>query len=319
MNVKSVKENVDSWLSSADGHNILVFFVFVIISALFWILMALNDEIQKDISIPVKIENVPEDVTMLYSESMKFDLSVRDKGSALLKYQLGKRAELKFDFASLRASRNQLVINTQDAATALRNIFGQGAITSINPDSIVIPFTRIAPVKVAVDINLSDINTNPRFVISDIIISPDSVLLYSTSDDAIGYTSITTLPITLKEIDDTVSVCAKISTQSGFYPQPEEVNVTFCVVPLITAHRKVDITIINAPENKTVVTFPAQADVSYLVPMDFFKSDDLSIAIVADYEKRSFITPKLPLRIESHSDIIRNVTLDVDSVEYLIE
>ena len=50
---------------SPQGRNVLVFLVFVVISAVLWMIMTLNEEIQKDLRCKIEIINKPDSVTMI--------------------------------------------------------------------------------------------------------------------------------------------------------------------------------------------------------------------------------------------------------------
>ena len=102
-------------------------------------------------------------------------------------------------------------------------------------------------------------------------------------------------------------------------PEIETVDVKICVVPLITGRKNVTISTINIPVGRKLVLFPSSVDVSYLIPLDYYKSDKVQLDICADYENRNSITSKIPLSIVSNSSVIKNITLSADSVEYLIE
>ena len=47
-------------LRTAKGRNILTFLVFLAISTIFWFLLALNDDVQENYGLPVKLEDFPE-------------------------------------------------------------------------------------------------------------------------------------------------------------------------------------------------------------------------------------------------------------------
>lgn len=76
-------------IHSTTGKNALVFLVFLCVSAVFWTLLALNDEIQREFDIPVELTEVPDGVTLISSPPQSINVSVKDKGGALVRYQWG--------------------------------------------------------------------------------------------------------------------------------------------------------------------------------------------------------------------------------------
>lgn len=319
MNYKELEDSFFRWVSSTTGHNIFTYLIFVIISALFWCLTTLNEEVQKDISVPVVIENVPDNVTLMRNEPIKFNLTIKDKGSSLIKYALGKKATLKINFFDVKLNENTLKISQQQALSSFRDLLGQAQIISFKPDTILVPFTILLPKRVPININNESIMTGPGYVISDIRIKPDSVDLFSSKPISSELTSIHTNPIVLNNISDTVTIAVNLATPKGIFAKPDKVNVTICVVPLIKGNKNIAVTPVNMPENRKIVTFPSTVNVTYLVPMDYYKSDDIAINVVADFSKHNSATSKIPLTIESHSNLLQNVTITTDSVEYIIE
>ena len=65
MNVKDILRRVNVAIHSRRGHNVLVFAVFLCIATLLWCVIALNDEAQTDIRMPVNITHVPDSVTIV--------------------------------------------------------------------------------------------------------------------------------------------------------------------------------------------------------------------------------------------------------------
>lgn len=319
MNYKEIEDSFLKWISSTTGHNIFTYLIFVIISALFWCLTTLNEEVQKDISVPVVIENVPENVTLMRNEPIKFNLTIKDKGSSLIKYSLGKNTTLKINFLDVKINDNTIKISQQQALSSFRELLGQAQIISFKPDTILVPFTTLPPKRVSVNINNESIITGPGYVISDIRMSPDSVDLYSSKPIPSELKAIKTTPIVLNNISDTTKVAVNLNTPKGIFSKPNSVSVTICVVPLVKGNKNVTITTVNTPENKKIVTFPSNVNVTYLVPMDYYKSDDISVTVVADFLRHNSVTSKIPLTIESHSNLLQNVSIVTDSVEYIIE
>ena len=58
----------DTWLkvrASGQFRNVLLFLVFVAVSALFWCILALNDSVTETFTVRVHLENVPDSVTFI--------------------------------------------------------------------------------------------------------------------------------------------------------------------------------------------------------------------------------------------------------------
>lgn len=61
--LKSV-EKIRSFLLSRKSREFLIFLFFVLVSFSFWLLQVLNDDYETELSIPLKMKNVPENVVI---------------------------------------------------------------------------------------------------------------------------------------------------------------------------------------------------------------------------------------------------------------
>ena len=90
--------------------------------------------------------------------------------------------------------------------------------------------------------------------------------------------------------------------------------------PLIFKSRKVVIEPVNVPDDIKLITFPAQIDVFYMVPLSEYKSGESHFRVVADYRtiKRNEST-NVKLQLLNVPPKYQNVYLSADSAEYIIE
>lgn len=319
-NFEKLKSQAKVVMDEVRGRNVGTFLVFLLVSFLFWVLMALNDDIQRDFVVPVKLENVPSDVTLLTSEPTSLNLTIKDKGSSLIRYALGSNPILTFNFNDIAVGNNRIVITRQKANNAIRGVFGQAQVMALNPDSISVPYTRRPPRTVKVRLNTEDIAAAPQFMVSGkITFSPDTVSLYSARPIK-NITSVTTEPISAANLRDTTELEVRLLAPEGMRVIPATVKVKIPVEALILATHTVPIVVENAPAGKHLVIFPAEAKVNYLVPMNMYNSGDKpTFRVVADFARRSRVTGRMPLALPQLPKQYQSPMLLTDSVEYLIE
>lgn len=320
INFRELRKNVVEIYHTTRGKNIVTFMVFILISAFFWILMALNDELQRDFRMPVKIDNIPSDVTLLNDEPLFVNISLKDKGSSLIRHRWGNKPELKFNFDDINTPGYNLAITTPQLNYAIRNVFGQATVVSMKPDSITVPFTRRPGKLVHVDVKCGEITTAPKYIISGALKAlTDTVRLYSIKRIPRSLEDIETVPVNVSGLTDTTIIEVRIAAPQGMRAIPSTVKVSVPVEPLIMKKNKIKVEPINIPAGKHIVTFPSQIEIKYLVPMSHYNNDVNHISVVADYRHRSAKSAKLPLDLRNIPGEYRNVELEADSVEYLIE
>ena len=71
---------VRNFLFSSANREFLTFFFFFILSSLFWLMMTLNENYEKEICVPVRLTNVPRNVVVTTEIEDSLRVTVRDKG-----------------------------------------------------------------------------------------------------------------------------------------------------------------------------------------------------------------------------------------------
>ncbi|MDE6528383.1 MAG: hypothetical protein K2L78_04995 [Muribaculaceae bacterium] len=308
-------------LRSTKGRNILTFFVFLAISTVFWFLLALNDDVQEDYKLPVTLEDFPSDVTILSGYNPVLSLTVKDKGSSLMKFSWGHTPKMKLRYEDFsRPNDTTLLLSSSQLNSAVRGIFGTGAtIVSMRPDSLKLSYTTQPGVKVAVNIR-SDIRTLPQYIYSGHgIASADSVMLYSNSSARFKVHYIPTKLVTLADLTDTVTVDAKLEVPPGMRAVPSTIKVSFPVEPLVSKQQSVPVEVKNVPYGERVVTFPSMIDVSYLLPKSLYGGDAIAIKAVVDYNDITSASKTLPVTISKLPSHCRGVSVHPSEVEYVVE
>lgn len=321
LKIKKLYNDAKEGLRTTTGRNILTFFVFLAISTVFWLLLALNDDVQKDYNLPVHLEGFPENVTILSGYNPTLSVTVKDKGASLMKYEWGNDPTMKIRYDDFISHNDSLlIIRASQLNSAVRGIFGTAAsIVAIRPDSLRLTYTTNPGIKAAISVDC-DIHTQPQYAYAGHpITSVDSVMLYSNSADRYKTHVISTKPIVLADLTDTAHVSVALDVPPGMRAIPPTVDVTFPVEPLVAKRQSVPVEVINVPYGERIITFPAITEVSYLIPKSMYHLDNAHIRATVDYndirrdEKSLYITlSKLPA-------YFRNPSLSPEHVEYVIE
>ena len=307
-------------LRSSRGKDIFIFLLFLGMSYVFWLILTLNDDMQRDLKVKFEIDNVPADVTFISEVPEDLLVSVRDKGTVLTNYTWGGTPSLKISYSDLAYDgvKDRVMLGEQQLGAKLRSIFGSSTqIVSMKPDSLSLVITN-RPASTAVVEPQIDVSPAPQCVISGpITVSPDTVTVYSARHLRIRPKSVKTVRISRTDIKDTLTIEARLMPEPGTRIVPDKVMITVPVEPLISKKRDVQVRIIGAADNNNIVLFPSRVMVSYLLPMSLYNSENGIITVSANYARRA--NGKLPLELGALPDYYRGVELSTDSVEYLIE
>lgn len=321
MNPRQLYDKVKEGLRTVKGRNALTFLIFLAISAVFWVLMALNDEVQHDYRLKLKLAGFPDNMTIISGANPTVSVSVKDKGSALMRFTWNTQPELtvNYDEFSKAGDHNLLMTQTQ-LNSAVRNIFGSSAtIIAVRPDSLLLHYTTNpgVPVKVRID---ADVRPAPSAVaFGRVTLSTDTVMLYSNSKERSRIKTLTTQPIILTGLTDTAHVSAALIVPPCMRAVPSQIKVTIPIEPLVTKTRKVEIAQRNVPAGKRLVTFPSMAEVDYLLPKSLYNSDASPVKAVVDFSAYRPGGKKLPVTVLPLPNYYRFVSVRPSEVEFVIE
>lgn len=315
----NLKTKVENAVHSSRGKDVLLYLMFVCVAFVFWALLSLDSEIQRDYEVPFDLIDVPDSVTLIGKMPSHLSVTVQGKGSQLIRFSWGRMPQLKVRFDENVAQTNQFSLSHQKLDTRLREYFGQSVqIASVRPDSIRVEFTSSPGVKLPLRVN-ADVHPNLQCIISGLIeANVDSVLVYGVNGVPASLTEIETIPFSRSDLSDTIRVEVGLKPVPGLRIIPDRVTVTVPVEPLIAKTRSVPLDKVGLPENTGLITFPSRVTVNYLVPMSEYNTD-FPIRAYVDYAHINPATQKARVMLSAQPSECYNVTVTPDSVEYIIE
>lgn len=313
--INNLKQN----LKTAKGKNILQFTLFIGISFIFWFAITLNEEFQFDINYPVKIKDIPDSITLISSPPKTVKVNINSKGYYFFKYKLKDVPSIDIDFKKYRQG-SRISLGHAEMLSVTRQMFGiNSRATTFSPDSINVDFTSKPGKKVKLKINIEP-TTEGKYIINGPIKSNlEDILLYSVNDIPTKIDELETEIIHCDNLTKTTTLRARIITPKGMRAIPDSVDITIPVEPLISKKRITPIEVINTPEERRLITFPSQIEVSYLIPKSLFNNEVKHIKAVVDYKDIYLYSNKLPIKLIEIPSTYKGVSTKIDSVEYIIE
>ena len=317
--LKELLRRAGEAIRSPRGRDVLMFMLFLFISAVLWGVLALNEEEQYDLRMPVRITHVPDSVTLLSKGPDALTVNLRARGTQLLKMSLGDTPGVNIDFRVYRSGEYMHLSNAELKALA-RNASGGSQVSVLYPDSISIPFTTHPGFKLPVRANVQA-TPGPRASLSGRPrVAPDSVKLYALGGHLpSGVDYINTEALSLEAVEGQQTRRLRLLPPPGTRAIPDSVDVTIEAEPLIMKRRRVVIEPVNVPANIKLITLPAQIEVMYMVPMSAYTNSDPHFRVIADYRRISRKRSKIRLRLTDVPQNLQNVQLSADSAEYIIE
>lgn len=321
--LKSIAHRLMS-LFKISSKETFLFLTFVAIAALFWLLLAFNNNMTHDITVNVTVKK-PANVTLIQDVPSRITVTVKDRGLSFLKsfFKSTPSIELNFEkFVNEKSSTMELSPN-QLLNEVRRAINREASVIKILPESISVKYTTLPGKKVPVnwEDNIKNIVPDKQFVINPDMIttSPDSVVVYAL-DNATLY-GITEVDISTVEVANLTSTFTKDVRLKGINNVriiPDVVKLTVPVEPLIKKEYNASISVRNQPYGLNILVFPPSVNVSFLVPQSRYR-DPVNLTVIVDYNDIDLSSNKVNLKLGEVSGSYSNVTLSIDSVNYVIE
>lgn len=316
--IDELRNRVEQAVHSSKGKDVLLYLLCVLVAFVFWLLLSLDTESQRDFIVPVELVDKPDSITMVGLMPPSIDVSVKAKESQLLRFEWGGLSPVKFKWSEYK-SESVISISKAKLDTRLRDYFGSSVtVVASRPDSISLPFTSRPGRKVKLVVN-ADIHPNFQYIISGPITANfDSVVVFSTADLPHSFRSVETEPLIRSGMKDTVRYEVRIKPMPGIRVIPDKVVVTVPVEPLIAKKTEVQVVAVNVPEGSRLITFPSKVVMSYLVPISDYHVD-YPVKAFVDYKQIRGGHHKLPVTLSAMPQTFRSVSFSPDSVEYIIE
>lgn len=316
------------WLSSLSkklsSKETFLFLFFVVIAALFWVLLSFNNNITRDITINVVV-NKPKSITLINDVPSTVTVTVKDRGLSFLKSFFQSTPTIELDLSkylneknsSMEIAPNQLINEVR------RAINNEATIIKVIPESIVSKYTTLPGKKVPInwEDNIENIIPDKQFVINPDLIKtdPDSAIVYAL--DQATLFKVNEVDISTVEVANLTSTFTKEVTIKGINNVkivPDRVKLTVPVEPLIRKDFNASISLRNQPHGVKVLVFPPSIDVTFLVPQSHYR-DPVNLTVIVDYNDIDPKNNKVNIKLGEVSGNYTNVTLPIDSVNYLIE
>ena len=232
---KSTVTDIKAFLHRRRWKEALIFFCFVLLSFGFWLLQALQQEYETDLSIPVRYNNVPANIIFESKIPDKITVHVRDKGSALLNYTLGQKFRaITLNLESLPMDTDRFIISRNSLETDIqKQILASTTVYNFEPQRILLNYGLRKSKEVPVVFNGS-VSTESGFLVSsDIIITPSQVTVYASQSVLDTIQKVKTTFVDIKDAKKSITKNTELEQINGANLGTERVSV---IIPIEEKH-----------------------------------------------------------------------------------
>ena len=288
----------------------------------FWLLQTLNSDYEAEFSIPVRMKDVPNNVVLTSEPPSELRVRVKDKGTVLLNYMLGKSFfPVNLGFLDYKGKDNHVKIYASDfEKKILSQLNVSSKILSIKPDTLEYIYSegksKLVPVRFQ-----GKVTAGLQYYVSDTICNPDSVLVYAPEGILDTITTAYTQKINLENISDTTRRRIPLNSERGVKFVPASVEMIFPVDIYTEKTVEVPLHGVNFPADKALRTFPSKVQITFQVGLKRFRSIKASDFIInISYEELLKLgSDKYTVKLKSFPSGINQIRIVPEQVDFLIE
>ena len=323
MKISGILRYAKMLLFSKANKEFVVFLVFLALSGIFWLLTTLNQVYEREFNIPVSVVGIPKNAVLTSEETDTVRMTIRDKGITLLTYMYGDiLKKVQVSFKTYSKSNGTGVITASELQKLVYQQLANGSrITSVKPEKLEFYYNYGAKKKVPVRWS-GRVIPEEMFFISRVAYHPDSITIYASREKLDSINVIYTEPLNYANFRDTLTANCELAKIKGVKMIPDNVKVTFFTDVLTEEQIEgVPIKAVNMPVGKSLRTFPAKVNISFVTGVSVYRNlKPTDFVVVADYnEIINHPTEKCHIYLKSVPRGISRARLEIGMVDYLIE
>ena len=321
--IKNILLAVRNFLFSGLNKEFLIFLFFLALSGSFWLMMTLNETMEREFDIPVHLTGTPRNAVITGELPDTVHVTVRDKGFTLVTYAYGgKFKPLNFRFATYAdddTGRGEIPL-ADVQKQVLSQLYGSSKLLSLKPGKLDFYFTYGSSKKVPV-VFKGKITTSKSYYLAHTEFFPSMVTVYANKRQLDQLNAVEIEPFNLRNLQDTIRQNVYIRKIRGVKIVPKMVRLA--VYPDVLTEETVEVPVmaINMPDNMVLRTFPSRVLVRFTVGASLFRTIKPSqFKVVVDYNDLSASpSDKCTLQLRSVPRSVSKARLDMETVDYLLE
>lgn len=298
-----------------------IFMVFALFSFLMWFLIKLSEDYTYKVTFKVNYKNIPEDKLLLNTPLSSVDAIVSATGFKIFNYNLFKRS-IDIDLSAYDNPGKGFYIVESDLEEEIEDQYSELPLRRVLTDTIHIQFgvNKEKYVKIVPDLNLNFESDYELY--SDVKVVPDSMWILGPENIVDSIDVLRTVEYFGNNINENINTTLAItlpehSDRLNF--QTKNVNVSAQVEKFSEKIIQSPVIVKNVPDSLSVRTFPTTVNILVRTALkDLKKITPEDFVVVSDYE-----TPtegsKLKLEIDQAPDIVGEVKLQIEEVEFLLK
>jgi len=324
-------------ISRNSNMNILAFVFFLVLSTIFWLLLAINKIYVETISFPLKFENFPERRVQVGDLPNRLYLTVETSGIEILKHKIRSTinpininmVECSIFPLSKKDSSKFYVLTNLERQQIASQFKSEMRIMEINPDTLYFQFDFLKIKEVPIEANVEIICEQQYMLVGKPSFEVDSATARGPSSIIDTLQAIYTKKEILENVESPVNKNIQLVRIPGVslakIPKTDidkwKVRIIADVDKFTETKTTVPVIPKNVPDTLKLKTFPRTVSISYHIPLKLFETvsaEDFQMTV--DYNLINPVTAdKLKLTLDRKPDNVVILGWQPKNVEYILE
>ena len=317
--IRNILKAVRNFLFSGLNKEFLIFLFFLALSGAFWLLMTLNETMEREFKIPMRLSGVPRNAVITGELPDTVRVTVRDKGFTLVTYDFRPLVFRFSNYADEDEGKGMIPL-TDVQKQVLSQMYGSSKLLQVKPGAFDFYFTYGTSKKVPV-VFRGKITTNKSYYLAHTEFYPSMVTVYANKQQLDKLQTVEIEPFNYRNLQDTIRQAVKIRKIRGVKIVPSTVRLSVYPDVLTEEAIEVPITAINMPPGMVLRTFPSKVTVRFTIGASLFRTIKPNLfKVVVDYEELAANpSDKCTLQLRSVPRSVSKASLEIDRVDYLLE
>lgn len=317
-----IPEKVKIVLTLLRNKSFLTFLFFLTLSTAFWIFEAFKETNTVELTVPLELTNVPDNVVVTTELPHDVTVQLRDRNSSLFYYRYFKQLQpVKVDFAHYTNPSGHVKVPQEDVKRSVIQQFETSTeLVALRPDTL--EFYYNYGTKKTVNTRLQGkLSAAEGYYIVSQRLHPETATVYATDRQLDTITTVRTTPFYAADLKENLMTTLGVQRVKGAKFLPDTLRLEVEVDRLVEKTLALPIQAINFPDDVGLRTFPMKVNVTFQVGMKEFRNvteKDFTLVLDANDLTHPGVNT-CPLRLESSPKNVFRSRLSQSEVEFLIE
>lgn len=317
-----IQEKVKTVLILLRSKSFLTFLFFLTLSTAFWCFEAFKEVNTVEISVPLRLTNIPENVVVTTELPKDVRITLRDKNSSLFFYRYFQTmAPVEIDFSHYANPSCHVRLPKEDVRRGLKSNFETSTeLLGLRPDTLEYFYSYGTSKTVETRLQGKLAPADGYYIVRQEL-HPTLATVYATERQLDTISAALTLPYYHTDLTESFSTQIYLQDVKGAKFLPDTVRLSVEVDRLVEKTLALPVQPLNFPEDVRLRTFPMKVNVTFQVGMKEFRNvTEADFKLVLDANDLTDATANTcAVRIVEQPAAAFRLRLSQSEVEFLIE